>query len=95
MRDTVKRIGIRELRQQASVWLRQVEAGETFGITDRGRLIAYLIPARHRSRVEELIARGEVTPPEGELLDLGPPLPADPDLPTLSAILADLRADER
>lgn len=39
-------IGIRELRQHASHHLRAVAAGETVTVTDRGRPVAELVPAR-------------------------------------------------
>ena len=43
-------IGIRELRQEASVHLRAVADGAEFTITDRGRPVARLIPISPRSR---------------------------------------------
>lgn len=73
----LSRLGVRELRQNASKYLRRVAAGESFTVTDRGRPVAELVPAQRRqSRYEELVARGELLPPEhptGALLD--PPLP--------------------
>ena len=38
------RIGVRELRQNASKYLARVEKGETLEITDRGRPVALLTP---------------------------------------------------
>ena len=35
---------MRELRQNLSVWLRRVEEGATFRVTDRGRPVAVLGP---------------------------------------------------
>ncbi len=35
-------IGVRELRQHASVYLRRVRSGETLCITDRGSAVAFL-----------------------------------------------------
>jgi prevent-host-death family protein len=51
-----QRIGLRELRQNASEIVREVEAGETFDVTVSGRLAARLVPAvRSRShRLEEI-----------------------------------------
>ena len=37
-------IGVRQLRQNASVYLRLVEAGETIQIADRGRPVALWVP---------------------------------------------------
>jgi prevent-host-death family protein len=41
----MKRYGVRELRQNASMLLRQVAAGETIEITNNGQPVAQLIPA--------------------------------------------------
>ena len=57
-------IGVREIRQQASRYLRRVEAGESFEITARGRPIAVLVPVTDalrdgvRALVEALVAAG-------------------------------------
>jgi len=40
----MKRIGVRELRQNASKYLTDVESGESIEITDRGRPVARLVP---------------------------------------------------
>jgi antitoxin (DNA-binding transcriptional repressor) of toxin-antitoxin stability system len=59
------RIGIRELRQQASVYVDLAEKGYTVDITNRGRLVAQLIPVREPgSPLERLIAAGIVEPAE-------------------------------
>ena len=60
-----KRIGIRELRQQASVYVDLAEKGYTVDITNRGRLVAQLIPVREPgSPLERLIAAGIIEPAE-------------------------------
>jgi prevent-host-death family protein len=57
-------IGIREVRQQASRYLRRVAAGESFQITERGRPVAVLTPTMDalrdgvRALVEALVATG-------------------------------------
>ena len=38
----MERVGVRELRRQASAILRRVAAGETVEVTDRGRPVAIL-----------------------------------------------------
>src|SRR5437763_13637079 len=59
------RIGIRELRQQASVYVDLAEKGYTVDITNRGRLVARLVPVREPgSPLERLIAAGIVEPAE-------------------------------
>ncbi|MBM2810389.1 MAG: prevent-host-death family protein [Chloroflexi bacterium] len=91
----MKQIGVRELRQNASEWLRRVNAGESFEITDRGRPVAILAPLPQGGTFERLLASGKMTPPRGDLLDLGPPLPPEPGKPLPSEILEQMRADER
>ena len=75
------RIGIRELRQQASVYVDLAEKGYTVDITNRGRLVARLIPVREPgSPLERLIAAGIVEPAEepGGVGDLEPYPPSGP-----------------
>jgi prevent-host-death family protein len=55
-------VGIRELRADLSRWLRRVQAGEDILVTDRGRPVARITAANGRSKLEELIAAGVVTP---------------------------------
>src|SRR6201985_2939416 len=74
------RIGIRELRQHASVWVDLAERGYTVDITNRGRLVAQLVPAHEPgSPLERLIAAGIIEPAEeaGGVAGLEPyPTPA-------------------
>jgi prevent-host-death family protein len=88
------RVGIRELRQQASELLRRVEGGESIEITDRGRPVAVLSPLLDNP-LERLRASGDLQDSEGDLADLPQPLPlaAGSELP--SSVLARLRRDER
>jgi prevent-host-death family protein len=59
------RIGIRELRQHASVYVDLAEKGYTVDITNRGRLVAQLVPVRELdSPLERLIAAGLIEPAE-------------------------------
>src|ERR1700735_1199357 len=74
-----RRIGIRELRQHASVYVDLAEKGYTVDITNRGRLVAQLVPAfEPGSPLEGLTAAGILGPAEdpGDLLDVepGPPV---------------------
>ncbi len=55
---------MRELRQNASVYLARVKAGESFEVTDRGNPVAMLVPSVGKSGVEKLVAEGRVTPAE-------------------------------
>jgi prevent-host-death family protein len=69
-----KSLGVRAMRQNLSVYLRRTMAGETFEVTTRGQPVAVLAPVDSgRTPLEALIASGRASPPEGDLLDLGPP----------------------
>src|ERR1700690_4056443 len=75
-----RRIGIRELRQHASIYVDLAEKGYTVDITNRGRLVAQLVPVREPgSPLERLIAAGIIEPAEepGGVGDIEPyPAPA-------------------
>ena len=69
------KVGVRELRQNLSVYLRRIHEGERFEVTDRGRPVALLLPLPHPlSPLERLIAEGRVRRPVGDLLDLPAPV---------------------
>jgi len=91
----MRSIGVRELRQRASTYLRQVEAGQTVEITARGRPVALLVPLRGAGHVERLVRRGRVHLPTGDLLALGTPLAPEPGVAPPSALLERARAVER
>lgn len=70
-------VGVRELRQNLSVYLRRVKSGETLEVLDRGRPAALLAPLRAgQSVLDSLVAEGRATRAKGELLALPPPLKA-------------------
>lgn len=75
------RVGVRELRQNLSVYLERVIAGERLEVTDRGSPVAMLIPIRPGATlVERLVAEGRAIPARLRLEDLPPtrePLPPD------------------
>ena len=91
----MKSVGIRDLRQHATRYLRLVEAGESVQVTDRGRPIALIVPIASHGPVEMLQAQGRLVAPEGDLLALGAPLRPVGGVPLPSAILARNRAQER
>jgi prevent-host-death family protein len=92
-----KRIGIRELRQHASVYVDLAEKGYTVDITNRGRLVARLVPVREPgSPLERLIAAGLIEPAEegGGVGDIDP-YPAPPaGMPDASQSLGRMRERE-
>lgn len=88
------KVGVRELRQNLSVYLRRVRKGESLEVTDRGRPVAMLVPLPEAATaLESLIAQGRATAPEGDLLDLGLPPNGSELSRSLSAALARLRDD--
>jgi prevent-host-death family protein len=88
------RIGIRELRQNASEYVRRAEKGETIEVTDRGRPVAQLTPLpQPQSILERWIAEGKATPAKLRLAELGPPVPRRPGARPLSEVLDELRED--
>jgi prevent-host-death family protein len=67
-------VGVRELRQNLSVYLARVATGTVFRVTDRGRDVALLVPLpAHATAVERLVASGRAEPAKGDLLSLGRP----------------------
>ncbi len=88
-------VGIRQLRQNASAYLRLVEAGETIEITDRGRPVALWVPIRRRNGIARLEAESRLSDADGDVLDLGPALPPASAAPSASSILASARRNER
>lgn len=91
----MKQISIRELRQHASVWLRKVQEGEAFEVTDRGRPVAMLGPLPSGSVIERLIAEGRIRPATRKWQDHRSMVPPKPGVPLPSEILEQMRADER
>lgn len=60
-------VGIRRLKNALSRYVRRAEAGERVLVTDRGRVVAALVPADEaaggrRSRYDALVAAGVVRP---------------------------------
>jgi len=88
-------IGIRELRQHASRFLRRVQHGESIEVTDRGRPIALLVPVPQSSPLERLAATGRLELASIDLAELGDPLEPAAGKPLPSEALAQARADER
>src|SRR5919206_598636 len=77
------RIGVRELRQNASRYLALVKAGETVEVTERGELVAVLAPPSPAATARErLIAEGRLIP---DLLEVAADL-APPSLRSLDAV---------
>ena len=50
------RVGVRELKNNLSLYLRRVKGGEWIEVTNRGKVIAILIPAKGGEVDERLLA---------------------------------------
>lgn len=85
---------MRELRQNLSVWLRRVQAGEAFRVTERGKPVALLSGVVLDEDLEDLVAAGVLAPaPEPDAPVLAP-RPAVTGALSASAALDDLREEE-
>ena|SRR5476649_738633 len=68
--------GIRELKDNLSLYVRRVEAGERIAVTAHGRVVAELVPpatamtGRRRTRYDDLVADGVIRLP----VETGDPL---------------------
>ena len=87
-------VGVRELRQNLSIYLDQVKQGAAFQVTEHGRVVAVLsaLPPS-ASRYDMLLAQGLITPATKSLRDLPPPRRLPAGARPMSAILDELRED--
>ena len=93
-----KRVGVKELKNRLSAYLREVRQGRRILVTDRGRVVAELQRARtvadpREAAMTEWLESGEVRPPAREKGPLPPPpvkLPAG----TGQSILDELRGGD-
>jgi prevent-host-death family protein len=87
-------VGVRELRQYLSRYLRRVASGERLEVTERGKPVAVLAPlSESSSALQRLVTSGRARPPKGDLLDLG--LPRGPNTTKGTDALRELRQDRR
>ncbi len=91
----MRTVGVRALQQNAAMVLRRVRRGETVEVTDRGRLVARLVPAVGTDVLEVLEKSGSLQRAQGDLLDLGEPLGMPRGAETASKRLAKMRKYER
>jgi prevent-host-death family protein len=93
--DRPARVGVRELRQNLSVYLDRVKAGETLEVTEHGQPVARLTPnmPKRRSILDQMIADGRATPAKGDHR-LIPPPPRIPGARALSEILQEMRDED-
>jgi len=62
----IKTVGIRELKNNASRIIDQVERGETITVTRRGEPIATIVSSRISPGLARMIANGTVRPGNGK-----------------------------
>lgn len=85
-------VGVRELRQNLSAYLRRVAVGESFEVTERGRRVAVLSPLPEESTpLSRLVTSGRAEAPKADVLDLG--VPEGPPSRQLSDALEEERED--
>lgn len=84
-------VGVRELRQNLSVYLERVKRGETLTVTEHNQIVATLQPASARANpIDRLIEERRAAAPTR--LERPAPLQTKLKRP-LSRVLDDLRAD--
>ncbi len=89
-------VGIKNLKNKLSEYIRAAAAGETVLVTDRGRVVAEIVPPREASeattpeqKLEELVRLGLVTPARTRM---GGPPPHVPTVP-FDELMKELDAD--
>ena len=96
-RPKAERVGIRELRQNLSVYVKRVrEEGRAYEVTERGEPVARLTPLEDRpmSLIDQMIADGRITPAAREWSEIPEPVRLPTGGPTLSEILQLMRDED-
>ena len=92
----MRSIGIKELKNKLSAYVRLAAAGETVQVTDRGTVVAELVPSKRKKAateeeiLAELIREGIMTPAKDKS---GTPPPKPPPIMTREQLLEDLARD--
>jgi prevent-host-death family protein len=91
----MREVGLKVLKNKLSEYVRLAAAGETVIITDRGRVVAEIVPPQPRTRNESFIERGVregwLTPAKRPFAPLPPGKPV-PGL-TFEKLMEDLARD--
>jgi prevent-host-death family protein len=88
-------VGVRELRQNLSVFLARVKKGETLTVTEFGRVVAILapLPAAELTTLERMTGEGRAKAPTRSLRDLPPATPGLAAAPRSEDVIAELREE--
>ena len=87
-------VGVRELRQNLSVYLDRVKQGVAMQVTEHGRVVALLTPIPvNASRYDILLAQGLITPATRSMRSLPAPRRLPPGSRPTSEILDELREE--
>jgi prevent-host-death family protein len=90
----VPSVGVRELRQNLSIYLDQVKLGTVLQVTEHGRTVATLQPvAAAETRLDRLEALGLVTRARKAIRDLPTPRRVPAGASAVATILDELGAD--
>lgn len=89
----MERVGVRELRQNLSVYLRRVKAGQPLEVTERGTPVARLVPiVDEHDPIARLERQGRIVRRATRDLSKIRPLKLDLEQP-LGALLDEMRED--
>lgn len=87
-------VGVRELRQNLSIYLREVKAGRSFAVTERGREVARLAPSGPADApIARLVAERGATMPTADLLALAGEQSAPAGGPPSARVIDELREE--
>ena len=92
--EALPEIGVRELRQNASIYLDRVKNGEKFVITEWGHPVGILGPIASAT-FEEMVEAGFITPATNPDVDFSKAIITLPKGVSATELLLELRRNER
>lgn len=90
------RVGIRELRQNLSIYIDRVKEGETLEVTEHGHVVGQLGPVVREpgSLIDQMIADGRITPASKNSGEWPKPVPLPPGVQSVTDTLLQMRGEE-